>query len=499
MKRTIVLSGVLLPGLLWACIMSSADAGLAGNPLAGIAQLKTGESMRASSTDPDLANGNGDARPIEPGDTLVLAELEGPGEIGHIWNTIAATDHGYSRLLVLRMYWDGEEHPSVECPIGDFFGIGHGVDQSFTSLPISVSSEGRGRNCYWPMPFAKSARITVTNEGKGRVNAFYYYIDWTKLPSLPPDTGYFHAMYRQEHPAVMGRNYEIADIQGRGQYAGTLLNVRQLSPSWYGEGDDFFYIDGEQTPRLTGTGTEDYFCDGWGFRQFSYPYYGVPLQTGYDTFALSTAYRWHLPDPVLFQQSLRLEIEHKGVTFNEDGSVKSGFEERPDDFSSVAFWYQIEPHKPFPPMPEGYARLYLDWSKLVELAAALDTVTVSAGPFDRQEGGQWSGGGQCFWRPTEAGQTLSFPVEVAGAGEYELVLLMTRSFDYGDYEVQVDGKAIGGALDLFSKDIVIKEYHLRTGALAPGSHTLSFVNKGKAEASKGYYFGLDGYLLNPLQ
>ncbi len=183
-----------------------------GNPLAGLEQLKDFQSMRASSSDPDWKNGNADSRSIEPGKTLTLAELHGPGMIVHFWCTIAHPDPFYSRLLTLRIYWDGEMNPSVECPIGDFFGVGQGLDRSFTSLPVRVTSDGRGRNYYWPMPFCKSARITVSNDSDRRCNSFYYYIDWQIHPSLPKDTAYFHAIYRQEFPCVMGRNYQIADI-----------------------------------------------------------------------------------------------------------------------------------------------------------------------------------------------------------------------------------------------------------------------------------------------
>ena len=187
------------------CLLSCASVASAqfspGNPLAGLEKLKNFELRRASSSDPDWRNGNNDCRPIPAGGTLTVAELQGPGVIAHIWFTIAHSAKNYSRLLTLRMYWDGEKHPSVECPVGDFFGIGHGIDKPFSSLPIRVTSEGRGRNCYWPMPFRRSARITVTNESDQRCDALYYYIDWQKHPSLPADTAYFHAMYRQEFPA----------------------------------------------------------------------------------------------------------------------------------------------------------------------------------------------------------------------------------------------------------------------------------------------------------
>lgn len=277
--------------------VSLAQLPASGSPLDGLETLRSFEAQRASSSDPNWRDGNADNRPIPPGETLTLAELEGPGRISHIWFTIAHDVPYYSRLLTLRIYWDGEEHPSVECPIGDFFAMGHGVDLPFESLPVTVSSDGRARNCYWPMPFRESARVTVTNESSVPCGAIFYYIDWQALESLPEDTAYFHAMYRQEFPCVMGRNFLIADIEGRGHYVGTVQSVYHVSPGWYGEGDDFFFIDGEEEPRLRGTGTEDYFCDAWGFRQFSGPFYGVPLWEGYDTGDRSTAYRWHIADP----------------------------------------------------------------------------------------------------------------------------------------------------------------------------------------------------------
>ena len=467
-----------------------------GDPLAGLAQIKPGHAMRASTSDPNWKDGNGDARPIAPGQTLVLADLKGPGEITHLWNTVAAQERGYSRLIVIRMYWDGEKTPSVEAPLGDFFAMGHGIDHPLTSLPVTVSSEGRGRNCYWPMPFGKSARITATNEGAKQVDAFYSYIDWQKLPKLPANTAYFHAQYRQEHPAVMERNYLIADLEGRGHYVGTVLSVRQLTASWWGEGDDFWFIDGEKKPSLRGTGSEDYFCDGWGLREMSQPYYGAPLMEGNEAFQRTTAYRWHIADPVPFDRSLRLEIEHKGVTFDEKGGIKSGFEERPDDFSSVAFWYQLEPHKPFPPLAPAKDRLYYDWSKMIEAETRLADAKASEGSISTQDGA-WGGGKQLFWTPPRPGQTLEFNVDIATAGNYELLLVMTKSFDYGNCQVEIDGKAVGAPLRLYSKEIVTKELHLDAGALAAGTHTLRFVNRDKDPESKGYFFGFDSYMFQP--
>lgn len=423
-----------------------------------------------------------------------MGNLEGPGTIHHMWFTIASGELGYSRLLVLRMYWDGEEKPSVECPVGDFFAMGHGIDKPMSSLPVRVTSDGRGRNCYWPMPFKKSARITVTNEGKKRTDAYYYYIDWEKAP-VPDDAAYFHAMYRQEFPTTPGKNYLLADIEGRGQYVGTVLSVRQRTASWWGEGDDFFYIDGEAEPSLRGTGSEDYFCDGWGFREQDGPYYGAPLVEGYDAGARTTVYRWHITDPVRFTKSLKVEIEHKGVSFNSDNAIKSGFEERSDDFSSVAFWYQMEPHKAWPALPAGYERLYFANANVIEGEAQIAKSTATEGPVDAQELGTSSGGKQLFWRPTTEGQTLTVPFDVAEKGTHGMVLLLTQSWDYGVYEVSLDDKPLGKPVNLYKKNVVSLERFFPPTEFEAGAHKLTFKNVGRDKLSEGYFFGFDALML----
>ncbi len=463
-----------------------------GNPLAGLEKLKQFETRRASSSDPDWKNGNGDARPIEPGGTLTLAELEGPGVIAHIWCTIAHDAPFYSRLLTLRMYWDGEERPSVECPIGDFFGIGHGVDKSFVSIPIRVSSDGRGRNCYWPMPFKKSARITVTNESGQRCHAFYFYIDWQKHPSLPDDTANFHAMYRQEFPCVMGRNYLLADIEGRGHYVGTLQSVYHSSPGWYGEGDDFFFIDGAAEPQLRGTGTEDYFCDGWGFREQDGPFYGTPLWEGYGTGDRSTAYRWHIPDPVTFRKSLRVEIEHKGSQTFPDGKG-DGFIERDDLMSSVAFWYQTEPHKPWPALPPGLARLPFREETLVVGHKAVAGAKHSGHPIEAQNIGSGTDGKQLFFTPGDDKGWVELAFNVLKEQTVELWFRGLHAPDYGIYRVKVDGTEIA-TLDFYRPNIAPTPHKLGMRTLAAGEHTLRFECVGKSKDSKGYFFGFDALI-----
>jgi hypothetical protein len=479
-------SSFLLLALSCSSVLAQLDP---GNPLSGLEKLKNFETRRESSSDPDWRNGNGDCRWIKPHGTLTLADVAGPGQVVHIWCTIADRAPYYSRMLTLRMYWDGETDPSVASPIGDFFGMGHGVDKAFTSLPVRVSSDGKGRNCYWPMPFKKSARIVITNESDLPCDAFYYYVDWQKMPSLPEDTAYFHAMYRQEFPCVMGTNYLIADIVGRGHYVGTVQSVVLSSPGWYGEGDDFFFIDGEKEPSLRGTGTEDYFCDGWGFREQAGPFYGTPLWEGYDTGDRGSAYRWHIPDPVTFKKSLHVEIEHKGGQDFPDGT-STGFIERDDLMSSVAFWYQIEPHKPWPALPPGLQRLPFHDSVLLVGHSAVAAAKHSEADIEEQSLDGTTDGKQLFFRPPDDKGWLEMSFESPTNQSLTLAAKMVHSYDYGIYRVLLDGKQIA-RLDLYDPDINPSVDKLGTQQLAAGTHTLRFEGAGKAAGSKGYFLGFD--------
>jgi hypothetical protein len=468
-----------------------------GNPLDGIARLREGRTERSASTlfTPDWRSGEQDWKDIRVGETLVLADLKGPGIITHIWNTFGGGERNYSRLIRLRMYWDGEKEPSVDAPIGDFFGAGHGKDAIVSSLPIEVSSSGRARNSFWPMPFRKSARVTVTNEGTQTIG-MYYYVDWQRVPRLDADIAYFHAQYHQEYPTTKGRNYVVADITGRGHYVGTVLSNQSRAGGWWGEGDDHFYVDGETNPSIKGTGTEDYFSDAFGVWPHLGHYYGTTVwESNEAENGQTTVYRWQIPDPVIFQKSLRFELEHKGVTWNPDGTIKSHTGERQDHWSTVAFWYQTEPHKPFPPMPVGYDRMVGGLPNMVEAEGLLGNARATEGAVERQDLGGKSGGAQLFWKPDTAGQSLTVPFDVKEAGRYNLELLLTRSWDYGTYQVELDGKSVSEPLDLYEATTREHALRLRDVALSAGRHTLRFVNKGKAEASPGYYLGVDALRL----
>ncbi len=298
----------------------------------------------------DLTGGNEDKKEIAPGETLVLANLEGPGKIVHIWCTIAAEQLPlFNRMLVLRFYWDDEETPSVESPIGDFFGSGHGMEADCKAQPINSVNGGKGRNIFFEMPFVKKARLTVTNEGKFPVRSFYYNIDWQQHISLPKDIMYFHAIYRQEFPTTIGNDYVIADIVGQGNYVGTVLSVEKAEkPGWYGEGDEKIYIDGEDYPSIWGTGTEDYFLTAWYPHVYHSPYSGFSIYEGINRPGNKlTGYRFHIQDPIPFTKKLKFVIEHAWTTKNEKFC---------DNYSSVAYWYQIEPHNIRTPFPDANSR-----------------------------------------------------------------------------------------------------------------------------------------------
>lgn len=294
----------------------------------------------------DTTGHNADAINIMPGETVTLADIQGPGIIRHIWSTTSASGP-FGRTLIIRMYWDGAEHPSVEVPYGDFFGAGHGMEAEVDSWPIDVTSRGRSRNCWWRMPFAEGARITATNEGDQPHGAFYYYIDYLALDGPPPTPQRFHAQYRQACPADFPENYVILETGGNGAYLGCIMNVESTEPNWWGEGDDLIEVDDREP--LRGTGMEDYFCDAWGMREHDRLFHGSTICEGYDAAGLrTTMYRFHILDPIPFRERIRVSIEHG--TEND----------RADNLSSVAFWRQAPLAPPFPPLAPTIDRLSQD-------------------------------------------------------------------------------------------------------------------------------------------
>jgi hypothetical protein len=464
---------------------------------------------RASSNNPDPDSNDDSKRPI-PGETTVLADLEGPGAVTHIWITVADSEFGWPRLLRFRVYYDGSDVPSVDAPLGDFFAVGHGFERPVQSLVIRDGSEGRSRNSYWPMPFRKSCRITVTNEGRRRVANLYYQVDWEKLASLPADTPYFHAHYRQALPNSGGRPYELLSVNGRGHYVGTVLSVVQAEAGWFGEGDDHFFVDGESKASLEGTGTEDYFGDAWSLHVSEGPYTGVPIAEGTGLGSRMGAYRWHLVDPVPFTKSLRFEMEHKGWTFRADGSVKSAFGERTDLLSSVAFWYQQGIAQGLPVAPYGAGRLPQGNAIQIEVDKALADAKAEKGKVSVSPELFWSKDVLLFESEGIGGQ-LEVPFDVPTESDYEVYTELARGSDYGIYTVLLDGETPHSmalehepGADVIAQtqfDGYAAETYVGAGMqvgwphLTKGRHTLTFVCLGKREASTGYVLGVDDVVL----
>ena len=335
--------------------------------LENLAVLQDYTSHRISSY--DTTGGNADSWRIEPGERRVLADIDGPGSIKHLWMTLAMPDDDYLRRIVLRCYWDDCDEPSVEAPIGDFFGLGHGMRKNFITAPLQMSPQGgTGFNSWWPMPFRTGARIEVENQGT-EAYTHYFYIDYEKYPdaSVLDGQGYFHVQWRREGNTkgwaheegvpladawgdVRGKNlsgldnYIILDTEGDGIYCGAHLDIDcfQRNPNdWYGEGDDMIFIDGEEwPPSLHGTGTEDWFHCSWCPKEeYTAPYHGIILYSGTDEWpwkGKNSVYRYHIEDPLRFRKSIRVTIEHGHANLLSN------------DYSSTAYYYLSEPRRAGP-------------------------------------------------------------------------------------------------------------------------------------------------------
>ncbi|MFC1735354.1 glycoside hydrolase family 172 protein [Candidatus Hydrogenedentota bacterium] len=344
---------------------------ISNNMLKNMMVLNDNSTKRISSW--DRTGGNKDCLTLEPGETVSLAEIDGPGIINHFYVTMMSQDLFYYRRVIVRMYWDGEETPSVEVPIGDFFGVPFSKPVFFQSLGISVNPGNNrlstdGLNIYFPMPFAKHARIELFNDSEVRLQNFWYHINYEETDALEPDLGYFHASWNRENTCekvepedleeglfYLGQginltgddNYVILDAEGRGNYAGCILQVDNITGGWYGEGDDMIFIDGEEwPPSLHGTGTEEIFGGGACPNEaFFTPYCGFHQVENPNFDDRNAMYKFFVNDPVRFKKSIRVTLEHGHA--NNLGN----------DYASTAYWYQAEPHRALPKLPDAQARI----------------------------------------------------------------------------------------------------------------------------------------------
>ncbi len=347
------------------------------NSLTDLARIKRNVKRKRVSSY-DKTGANADASVIKPKENYEICDIKGAGIIKHIWMTLASSDPYFLRKGVLRIWWDNEENPSVEVPIGDFFGVGHAKVVNFWSLPLSMGpQDGRGFNCWFPMPFSERALIKVENETENRL-VCYYYIDYEEYQELDSDYGRFHATWHRENPCK-GRPYKkrkaiefyykknpfheddylVLEAEGTGHYVGCHLDIHNLFETeihnWPGEGDDFIKIDDGET-ILYGTGTEDYFCTAWCPSQYyCSPYFGIPLPGGDNWSGKISYYRYHIEDPIYFHKNIEVKIEHGHCN------------QRSDDWSSTAYWYQTEPHKKFKPLLPLIERLPREEPKSVSI------------------------------------------------------------------------------------------------------------------------------------
>src|SRR5580765_896519 len=469
---------------------------------------RSGEQKLSPNAEPrgDLdEQSNWDNFRVAPGQTHVLLDAKGPGVITHMWITFlgpepqdwAKSGSANHQEMLLRIYWDGRERPAVEAPLGDFFVNCFGARREVISLPVVVE-DADSYNCFWPMPFRKSARIELVNQSQKQISLLYYNIDWMKK-RVPRNTPYFYAQYRQEYPCEHGKDYVVLDTTGKGHYVGTVLAVRTRSPEWFGEGDEKIYIDGEPKASIWGTGTEDYFLSAWGLKVCSTPYAGVPY---FDQWGIvgghTSAYRWHINDPIVFNKGIKVTFEHFGwISPDENPQHKNtSWNEREDDYSSVAFWYQTGEPTFTARAPDASARALPN----------LDPITVYARDFSAaQFHGKGEAGNQqldlypapqLLYRPlTNEEAWLEFPFTVTNKQPMRLLLNLTKSFDFGIYQPSLNGVKLGDPVDLYNAKVSNEEAHLLDFWPEPGAYRLRLECIGKNTLSTGYYCGIESVRL----
>lgn len=474
MKR-IILILILLTGNLWA----QSDDNI---PLE---QLKPYKMIQVSSH--DTTGGNNDRINLQIGETATIADLPGPGRIVRIWITIDSRDPWFLRRILLRMYWDDEPNPSVEVPVGDFFGTGFGYHH-YISEYLGMTSGGYF--CHFPMPFQKSARIEVENQTGQEVYAFYSHIDYQQLEQpLPEKTAYFHAFWKRDLRTDSKENYTVLEAKGTGHFVGLNMSMQSLRGSlWYLEGDEMIWVDGEAYPSIYGTGTEDYFTGGWYFNrgEFYAPYHGLIVKN--DSLARIAAYRLHIKDPIPFRSSLKFTIEHGHD--NEEIA----------DYSSTAYWYQKEPHQPFPAILKSSLRIPLrtavppgaiEAETLLPANSKIKNEVVDMSDF----GAEWSGLKQ-LQMTGKAGERFMLHIP-AQEDRYIARLFYTKGPEYGKVTIKHLGEKIA-SIDGQAKTVLpADDCLLDTLQVENGRIELEFVID--SVPGKEGLVGLDALRLTPIR
>ena len=361
----LVVSAAVLAATVAGCASPQQSAGALADLIAQPYRLDTGLTSRSISFEnPTGAPGEGGKaasnlgpgrkgspmRDVKPGQTVQLCDIQGPGAIRHIWLTTQPKPMPL-RGIVIRAWWDGQEHPSIECPVGDFFGFAHGKVMPYASAVHSVGASA-GMNLWLPMPFAKRARFTLTNESADTVPIFYQ-MDYTVGDVHAADVGRLHVLFRRENPTTLKKDFELLSQRTQaGRFIGSVMGIRALHENWWGEGEIKVYMDGDKEwPTICGTGSEDYVGLSWGVQQLTFPYNGCSLNQN----RFVSMYRWHLPDPITWQKACRITIQQI--------AWKDGLAEVQDDWSCATFWYEAVPSAPLPPMPDAKARTANVWQE----------------------------------------------------------------------------------------------------------------------------------------
>ena len=504
---------------------------LMSGPMGSLATPQNGRSMRATSTFREGPDGNYDptAPPksdleeksnrdnfrIPAGQTHVLMDVEGPGLITHMWLTFLGPEpHPWAKdgsanhqELLLQIFYDGNERPGVEAPVGDFFAGCFGKRAEVVSIPVVVEG-GDAYNCFWHMPFHKSCRVQIVNQSEKPLSLLYYNIDWIKKDSLPAETPYFYAQYNQSYPLETGKPYTLLETKGKGHYVGTVFSVRTRSPYWFGEGDEMISIDGDEIPSVWGTGTEDYFLSAWGMEKSLTPFFGVPY---FDQFGIvgghTSAYRWHINDPFVFNESFKFEFETFGWMSPDenDANRPHSWNPREDDYASVAFWYQTgtptfaarAPHAKERTLPNIERSVVKVYELPLGQKNTLDQEELPRLEYDGRKGSS----------PTEmevqrypelfdnyllyvpAGEdgrnSLEIPFEVSEKEPLRLLINVALGPDLGIYRVSLDNIDLGEPMDFYSPKIENREFHFLDFWPEPGTYKLKLTCVGKNNLSSG--------------
>jgi len=511
--------------------------------MGSLAQPMEGRSMRATSTFREGPDGNYDphAPPksdleeksnrdnfrVPPGATHVLMDVEGPGVITHMWITFLGPEaHPWAKdgsanhqELLLRIYYDGNDRPGVEAPVGDFFAGCFGKRSEVISTAVIVEG-GDSYNCFWHMPFQKSARVEIVNESEKPLSLLYYNIDWIKRDSLPADTPYFYAQYTQSYPLETGQPYTLLETEGKGHYVGTVFCVRTRSPYWFGEGDEMVTIDGEEIPSVWGTGTEDYFLCAWGLERVLTPYFGVPY---FDQWGIvgghTSAYRWHVNDPFVFQKSIKVQFETFGWIAPDETPLNraNSWNPREDDYASVAYWYQSGTPTFAARAPHAKERRLPSIDRVVMLCTESDfgqkpvSEELIRIEYDGRKGQSLEEAcvlqyPEHFEHPvlyvpltpsTTSGEKVTDVTAVQSASHIDLAfeigdkeplrLLFNAALgpNLGIYRVSLDGVALGKEVDLYSPKVEAREFHFLDFWPEPGTYVFTLTCVGKNHLSSG--------------